>query len=443
MGAEPPETIYALSSGPGRAAIAVIRVSGPHARLAVRELAGSPVPAPRRAVLRTMRDPAGGVLDSALILFFAGPASATGEDVAEFHVHGGRAVVAGVLAALARLPGLRPALPGEFTRRAVEKGRLDLTRAEALADLIAAETEAQRNQAFRQFEGALAEVYESWRDRLVHAAAWLEAAIDFAEEDIPEGADSEARNDVARVGEEIARHLADGHRGEILREGFHVAVLGPPNAGKSSLVNALARRDVAIVSEAAGTTRDVIEIRLDLKGYPVVLADTAGLREAGEAVEAEGVRRARKRAEEADFRLLLLDGSVPEPTAGVPEELLARADLVVWNKADLPWPTGRKGPRMSLKTGEGLANLIDTIAEQARVRLENFTESPVLTRARHRVALEEAHGALERAVRAPRDRPELAAEDVRLAMRALGRITGAVDIEKVLDVIFREFCIGK
>ena len=429
------DTIFALSTAAGRSGVAIIRVSGPNAAVALEALSGEARPRPRTAVLRRLRDAKGEEIDRALILWFEAPASFTGEDSAEFHIHGGRAIVEAMLAALSLVADLRPAEAGEFTRRAVENGKIDLTRAEALADLIDAETEAQRRQALRQYEGTLYELYEAWRSRLIAAAAWAEAAIDFADEEIPEDVFGRARTGIGEIAKEIQSHLADGRRGELVRDGLYLTVIGKPNAGKSSLVNALAQRDVAIVSEIAGTTRDVIEARLDLGGYLVTIADTAGLRATSDAIESEGVRRALARAEAADLVILLQDGTAPE------EADYEGADLIVWNKADLPWPRAREGLRLSLKTGEGLAELIAALTAKAAQKLETPAEAPPITRARHRHALEEAAQALARAGAATE--AELMAEDVRLAMRAVGRITGKVDVEDLLDVIFRDFCIGK
>ncbi|MGD0142006.1 MAG: tRNA uridine-5-carboxymethylaminomethyl(34) synthesis GTPase MnmE [Rhizomicrobium sp.] len=438
------DTIFALSSAPGRAGIAVLRVSGPEAGGALQSLTQADIPDARHATLRRLVE-SGAEIDRALVLWFPAGASFTGEDVVEFHVHGGRAVVEAVLGALGRMTGLRPAEPGEFTRRAVENGKFDLTQAEALADLIDAETEAQRKQALRQYEGALAALYDGWRVRLLHAAAWAEAGIDFAEEEVPEDVLARARADSAGILAEIQEHLDDSRRGEIVRDGLYLTVIGPPNAGKSSLVNALARRDVAIVAATPGTTRDVVEVRLDLAGYPVAVADTAGLREAAEAVEAEGVRRALARAAAADIVVLVVDGSAAEPFAGLADATVRGASLVVWNKADLPWPAPQTdaitGVRVSATTGEGLNALLAALAALARARLDRTRESPPLTRARHRHALGEAAAALDRALQTKE--PELMAEDLRLALRALGRITGRVDIEELLDVIFRDFCVGK
>jgi tRNA modification GTPase len=311
---------------------------------------------------------------------------------------------------------------------------LDLTQAEGIADLVAAETEAQRRQAFGQFEGKLAALYEGWRSDLIRAAAWVEASIDFPDEEIPPEAIAQSRGAMASIANQIRAHLNDGRRGEILREGFQVAVIGPPNAGKSSLVNALANRDVAIVSDVPGTTRDVIEVRLDLKGYPVILADTAGLREAKGPIEEEGIRRAQARAASADLRLLVLDGSLPVP------EKLPSAELMVWNKADLVSAKAQPGIWISSKTSEGLPELIDALTGYAE-RGIGQGEAPVVTRARHRQALEEAAKCLEEAV--PEEAAELAADHVRRALWAIGRITGRVDLDELLDVVFRDFCLGK
>jgi tRNA modification GTPase len=435
------DTIFALATPPGKGGIAVIRVSGPRADEALEALTGRRLCTERRMELRTLHWPGAQTeIDKALCVRFSGGHSYTGEIVVEFHIHGGRAVSAAVLEALAGLPGLRPAEPGEFTRRAVENGRLDLTQAEAIADLINAETEAQRRIALRQLEGELGRLYEDWRARLIRAAAWAEAALDFPDEDIPPGALVGSRAETKALLSEIRHHLDDARRGEILRDGLHVAVIGPPNAGKSSLVNALARRDVAIVSAIPGTTRDVIETRLDLGGFAVILADTAGLREAGDPIEMEGVRRARARAEAADFKLLVLDGSAAQPGSGLSAEDRQLADLTVWSKADCV--ATRAGDRLwaSAKTGEGLPDVIAALTARAAAA-GGIGEAPVLTRARHRAALELAAQSLEKAVET--DAWELAAEDLRIALRALGRITGRVDLDELLDVVFRDFCIGK
>ncbi len=430
------DTIYALSSGRGRAGIAVLRVSGALAATAARQLTGRDLPRPRVAALRQFRLANGESLDDGLLLWFPAPASFTGEDVTEFHVHGGRAVVDGMLAALGRIPGLRLAEAGEFTRRAVENGKFDLTQAEALADLINAETEAQRRQALRQYEGALATLYHDWRTALIRAAAWAETAIDFSDEELPEDILERARKEAAEVLAQIRAHLNDARRGEILRDGFYLTVIGPPNSGKSSFVNALARREVAIVSESAGTTRDVLEVHLNLGGYPITIADTAGLRETSDSIESEGVRRAIERAAHADAVLLLLDASAP---GSLPFRLETPTTITAWNKVDVAQPP-ESGLPISVRTGQGMETLLGEIEKVARMRLEGDGH-PALTRARHRAALEGAASALADATKAPA--PELLGEGLRMALRHIGRITGHVSVEDLLDVVFRDFCIGK
>jgi tRNA modification GTPase len=434
-------TIFAPATAPGRAGIAIVRLSGPDVRSAMAALGvGTPPPRQaRRAVFHVKNS--GEIVDDGLVLFFPGPRSYTGEDVAEFHVHGSRAVLAAMLDALAAVPGLRLAEPGEFTRRAFLNGKLDLAAAEGVADLVAAETAAQRRQALRQLGGELGRLTEAWRGRLLRSLARLEAAIDFPEEGLPAELEGTVRSNVAALAAEIEAHLADSHRGEILRDGLSVAIIGPPNVGKSSLLNALARREAAIVSATAGTTRDIIELHLDLGGWPLVLADTAGIRETSEEVEAEGVRRARARAEGADLRLIVVDAR--EATAQLRElAVLAQDAVIVANKTDLG---GEALPEnalpLSVRTGAGLAAVVERLRQEAETRLAGGGAAPAVTRTRHRVALEEAARALRRAQAA--SEIELMAEDLRLAARALGRVAGRVEVEDLLDVIFREFCIGK
>jgi len=442
------DTIFALSSGRPPVAIAVIRVSGPAARTALEALAGR-VPEPRRAGFARLRDrPGGDLLDQAVILWFPGPDSETGEDVAELQVHGGRAVIAAVLAALGRIEGLRPAEPGEFTRRAFENGRLDLTGVEGLADLIYAETEAQRRQAYRQLAGTLGRRAETWRTQLIEAQAHVEASIDFSDEgDVPDKLLGPALTTARTLRDGVAMALADENRGERLREGLVVAIAGPPNAGKSSLLNRLARRDVAIVTPHAGTTRDVIEVHLDLGGYPVTLLDTAGIRETEDPVEVEGVRRARARAEAADLVLWITDATavVGEGASAAP------AGTQIWqirNKIDLvgSGPPTRQSERtlaISALTDAGLPELIAALTRHAEAVLAG-AEASLVTRERHRVALRKVVEALDRALtEGPGGREDIVAEELRLAGRELGRLTGRVDVEDVLDVIFRDFCIGK
>ena len=438
-------TIFALSSGQGRAGVAVIRISGPAAGSVLDRMA-APRPGPRYAGLRRIRHPVSGeVLDEALVLWLPAPRSETGEDMAELQVHGGRAVVRAVLDALGALDGCRLAEPGEFARRAFEGGRMDLTAVEGLADLIEAETEAQRRQALAQASGTFGRACEGWRARIVEARALVEAGIDFSDEaDVAADALARGQGGAETLAREIETHLADARRGEIVRDGFRVVLAGPPNAGKSSLLNALAERDVAIVSPEPGTTRDVLEVRLDLAGYAVVLADTAGLREAPAPVEAEGIRRAIARAGEADLVLWIVDGAAPHWTP--PAALGSRRVLVVRTKIDLvgasdveQMPAGTIG--VSSVTGEGLAALVAQLAAEVREHVPDGPDLALVTRPRHRAALMEAAAALRHA--AGEGEAELAAEHLRLAGDALGRIIGRIDVEAVLDQIFSRFCIGK
>jgi len=382
------------------------------------------------------------VLDDGLAVLFRAPESYTGEDVVELHVHGGRAVIAAVLAVLSARPGLRMAEPGEFTKLAFLNGKMDLTAAEGVIDLVEADTEMQRRQALRQAEGDLARLYDGWRERLVVLLATVEAEIEFPDEDHESAVTETIRSKISPLLSDMSQHLEDQHRGERLRDGVSVAIVGVPNAGKSSLLNALARRDAAIVSATEGTTRDVIEVHLDLGGYPVLVADTAGLRDAAEAVEAEGVRRALDRAGQADLVLHVVDGTNPQP---LPRALANREKdvLAVWNKADLAPPPDTLAAGaviVSAATGEGLGALLGRVQRAVADRFEDAGEA-VLTRARHREAVTDCLACLDRAGTATL--PELAAEDLRLAARALGRVTGRVDVEELLDVVFREFCIGK
>lgn len=507
-----PDTIYALATAPGRAGVAIIRLSGPGVAITLQSLTQKSLPSPRKATLRTLFDAAGTAIDQALVVWFPGPASYTGEDVGELHIHGSRAVLAAILTALASLAGLRLATPGEFTRRAFEHGKMDLTEIEGLADLIAAETEAQRRQALRQMEGSLGQLYESWRCELIALMAKLEAAIDFPEEDLPPDLLADLGPRLSALGQAFADHLSDSRRGERLREGFSAVLLGPPNAGKSSLMNALSQRDVAIVSATAGTTRDILEAHLDVGGWPLILADTAGLREAVSEIEAEGMRRALRRAESADLRLLLFDAADWPETLPMARILKAakpaQPGAALWillTKMDLRpelWGAlpdqfeGHPLIPLSVADGAGMQALIAALTawlQQMTPDQPHQAEAPVLTRARHREAVTEALVALQRAscrlaaaeTAFPRPliagsleagqkaappavaflarppawtsfasdtlgiphlamlAPELLAEDLRVAARALGRITGRIDIEDVLDQLFAEFCIGK
>jgi tRNA modification GTPase len=365
--------------------------------------------------------------------------------MAELHLHGGRAVVEGALEAIRRLGFCRLAEPGEFTRRAFEHGKLDLTQAEAIADLVAAETDQQRKLALQQMDGALHRLYEDWRTLGLRTLAHLEAAIDFPDEDLPAGIAEQVRAGITQLQAEIATHL-DDRRGERLRGGLSIAIIGPPNAGKSSLLNLLARREAAIVSEIAGTTRDVIEVHIDLGGWPVVLADTAGLRLSGDTIEQEGVRRARARAASADVRVLVLDAvgkwkSEMQALTETIDRWNPAIDLVVVNKVDLAPVKAAGVVPISAMSEAGLPALLKRLERSVETLMQQGATAPPLTRARHREALVECQASLARALVAPEI--ALAAEDLRLALRALGRITGTVRIDELLDVIFRDFCIGK
>jgi len=440
-----PTTIFALSSAPGRAGVAVMRISGPRAGDVLDAMA-PPRPASRYAALRRVRDAASGeILDEALVLWLEAPRTETGEDMAELHLHGSSAVVKAVLAALGGCAGCRLAEPGEFARRAFHNGKLDLAQVEGLADLIDAETEAQRRQALAQARGALSAIYEGWRRQLLAASALVEAAIDFSDEgDVADDAVAQADGIVRALAEAIAAHLDDGHRGEILRDGFRVVLAGPPNAGKSSLLNALARRDAAIVSAEAGTTRDVLEVRLDLGGVPVIASDTAGIREAEGAVEQEGVRRALAHAREADL-ILWLNDAAAAPVAP-PPEIAARGDKYfqpVASKIDIPGAgIAPDGLAVSAHTRAGLDGLVARIAALARERVGSG-EGPAITRERHRQQLMSCMNALQAYMHGFMNGHELRAEDLRTAASALGRITGRIDVEDVLGEIFGRFCIGK
>jgi len=435
------ETIFAPASGSQRAGVAVIRVSGPQAAASWKALTNRAVPPPRMATYAVFFNSANKTaLDRGLGIFFAGPASFTGEDVIEYHVHGGRAVVRAFLDALAHIPGCRLAEPGEFTRRAFENGKLDLTAAEAVADLIDAETEAQRVQALDQLGGSLETLYRGWAERLKTYLAHQEADIEFPDEGLPEKLSETLRPKVGALADEIRVHL-DDRRGERLRDGIRVAILGAPNAGKSSLLNALAQRDAAIVSDEAGTTRDIIEVHLDLRGYPVILIDTAGLRETENRIEAEGVKRARRAALESDIRVLLFDGAEKAVDAETWALKNDEAILVV-TKKDRPSSLHLAGAlHLSAQTGEGLDQLLNTLTVRVESMFGARVASHALTRPRHRAHLSDALAALTRAQNAAL--PELAAEDLRLGLRALGALTGRVHVEELLDTVFRDFCIGK
>ena len=426
----PADTIFAPASGTGKAAITLVRISGTDSGMLLPRLCGR-LPVARRAGLRTLRDADGNVLDHAIVVWMPGPASYTGEDCVELSLHGGEAVLAAVSSALLRL-GARPAEPGEFTRRAFLAGRMDLLEAEAVGDLVSAETEAQRRQALRQLEGVPSQLLAGWAIRLRSALAHQEALIDFPDEGLSPQVETALREDLRALACDMERQAQAAAKGEKLRQGLVFAVIGEPNAGKSSLVNLLSGRDIAIVSPVAGTTRDALEATIEIEGVKVTLVDTAGLHEARDAIEAEGVRRALARAASADLVIRVFDacGQVP---------LGAGGELVVANKIDLaPTPHGALG--ISVLDGQGIGELHAALADQVR-RLAHAAAGPVLSSARHAASLRDARAAIEAAL--AHDEAELRAEELRLAMAALGRITGRVDAEAVLDTIFSSFCIGK
>lgn len=423
-------TIFALATGSGRAAIAIIRISGPASGNMLKTLCRGAKLAPRCATLRNLWL-SDDLLDRALVLWFPAPHSYTGEDSVELHLHAGPAVIEAVAEALVSL-GACPAEPGEFTHRAFNHGRLDLLEAEGIADLVEAETQAQRRQALRQTEGVLSALYDGWAHRLRLVLAQQEALIDFPDEDLPAEVEDALRRELAQLQLELDAHLTAGGPGERLRRGLVFAVIGEPNVGKSSLVNALAQRDAAIVSPLAGTTRDALEIRVVLGDVPVILVDTAGLRDTLDEVEAEGVRRARHHAEQADLVIRVIDADSETGSSDT-------HDLVVCNKIDrAPAPFGIPG--ISALTGAGVSDLAHILSQRAGALTMQSGAAP-FTRVRHRVGIGEAAAHLANAASA--HWPELRGEELRLAMRALGRLTGAVGVEDLLDTVFGQFCIGK
>lgn len=441
------DTIYALATPHGRAALAVVRVSGSRALDGLKALTGRKGFVPREAHLCRLKSPqSGAVIDEALTLYFENPRSYTGEDSVEYHLHGGIAVVNALMDALGGLEGHRLAEPGEFTRRAFEYGKMDLTEAEAVADLIDAQTQMQAAQALDQLDGALGDLYQGWTDTLTTDLAHLEAEIEFPDEDLPDTILTDLRPKIIALRGDIAAHLDDNNRGERLRDGLKIAIIGAPNAGKSSLINLLARRDVAIVSDMAGTTRDVIEAHLDIGGYSVIVSDTAGLRpdqiaDSGhDAIEQEGIRRAIKVAREADLRILLFDGGALPALDSHTLGLRGEHDLLVMNKVDKAGDVPLDYLSISVTKALGIDALLKALQDKI-IEMVGKREKPSLTRKRHRSALERGLEAIDRAIVSPL--PELAAEDLRLAIRELGRITGRVDVEDLLDVIFNDFCIGK
>lgn len=438
------DTIFALSSGGLPSGVAVIRLSGSKSRLAVEALCGR-VPAPRRASLLSIRNRNGETLDEGIVLFFPAPNSFTGEDSAELQIHGGRATVKAVLAALADIEGLRAAEAGEFSRRAFLNGRMDLVEVEGLADLIAAETEMQRRLAAEQASGGLSRLYDSWAKRLTHARAMIEAELDFAdEEDVPGSVATTIWADMRGLAQDIVNHLAEMRTGEIVRDGLKVVIAGPPNAGKSSLLNHLAKRDVAIVTDVPGTTRDVLHVDLDLSGYAVRLYDTAGLRATDDLVEKEGIRRTHLSMSQAHLVLLLSDDPTADwralagPYQGPVVRVQTKSDV----ETSASWLKGANDVSISVQTGQGIADLLETVARHLP-ELEAGTALALPTRQRHAVSLKAAGDQIDLALSASGAGLDIQAEHLRLAGQALGRVTGRVDVENLLDVIFSEFCIGK
>ena len=431
----PATTIFALSSPPGRGGVAVMRVSGPASRALIETLTCRVCPCARQAVLRRLHH-GGQTIDRGLVLYFPAPASFTGEDMAEFQVHGGRAVVQSLSAALVAA-GADPAAPGDFTKRAFLNGKLDLAQAEGIADLIDAETMHQQQQALAQAEGGLSRLYEAWRAYLLRNLAWLEALLDFPDEDLPDNLWQKLQIEIRGLSQELDRHLSDARRGERLRTGIRIAILGAPNVGKSSLLNALAQRDVAIVSPQAGTTRDVVEVHLDLGGYPVILADTAGLRETADDIERLGIERAHSQAALADLRLSLIDVTEPRPALLHYEQ--DENTLLVYTKIDLAEPPPGS-IAISTVSNAGIENLLSNLTSRVAALFSDRISSPP-TRERHRHELVAMQAALTRF--ATSVTPDIAAEELRLALTCLGRLTGRVDVEDLLDLIFRDFCIGK
>lgn len=436
----PQDTIFALSSGRLPSGVAVVRVSGPRVRFVLETIIGI-LPTPRNAAYKLFRARNGDPIDHGLVLFFPGPNSFTGEDCAEFHAHGGKAVVERLLAELGEIAGCRLAEAGEFTRRAFSNGKMDLTIAEGLADLIAAETEGQRRLALQVASGTQRELYTEWRQRLLRARAFIEAELDFADEsDVPGSVSEQVWQSLALLRTEIENHIASGKRASMLRDGLHVVIVGAPNAGKSSLLNFLAGREVAIISEEAGTTRDLLEVKLDLGGIPVYVTDTAGLRETESVVEKIGIERARARMADADLVLLLEDMNDPvvigtEETPATLWTVGTKADLS--EKADGGWSY-----RISTRTGEGLDGLLTDLQNFAEAQIGQI-EDAVPTRQRHISLLRSTVGEIDKALNGTNFPLELRAENMRLASQYLGRITGDVDVEEILDVIFSQFCIGK
>ncbi len=442
-------TIFALSSARGRAGIAIIRVSGPQTLTALKEIAGKKVK-PREATLVSLRADDKSVIDKGIVLWFPGPKSATGEDLAEFHIHGGRAVISAVEMRLSSIRDIVPAEPGEFSRRAFENGKLDLTQVEGLADLIEAETEGQRKQAFNQLDGKLGKMLDDWREESIHALAYIEASIDFPEEEIPQTIINDTKLKISTLIKKIDQVLHNSIRGELMRNGVSVALVGAPNVGKSSLLNRIAQRDVVIVSEFPGTTRDIVEVNLDLSGIPIILSDTAGLRDGIEIVEQEGIKRAEAIIKKSDITVAIFDAEAWPDLDQRTEKIIDDKTIIIVNKADLlkDLPStknvdGRRIIFLSALTGDGIEDLLSEL-EKRVIDRTNHSEIPLLTRSRHVIALTTAKEHLQSFLNIDGSfELELYAEDLRLAVREIGKITGRIEVEELLDVVFKDFCIGK
>lgn len=436
------KTIFALATPPGKSGVAIIRISGPKALNALKTLTLTTLPLPRNAVLRDIIHPTTKqLIDKAVILTFPAPNSFTGEDVVELHIHGSRAVINILMSVLTGISNLRLSEPGEFSKRAFLNGKMDLTSAEGLADLIEAETIIQQQQAIRQMQGKLANLYEMWKNQLIKILALIEAYIDFPDEDIPDDVIKIVENEVISLKNSIHLHLNDKHRGEIIRKGIHVAIIGFPNVGKSSLLNYLAKRDVAIVSNIAGTTRDVIEVHLDLQGYPVTIADTAGIRESEDVIEIEGISRAKTKAEMADIKIIILSADNPESYNLEIKSIIDNNSIVLLNKIDSKAKFNvEQAIKISVKENIGMDEFLNQLTA---LIAEKFSPSsdPIITRERHRYYLTQCLDSL--GYFTLDNNLELACEDLRLAARALGHIVGTIEVETILDEVFANFCIGK